>query len=85
MIRVTARGNSTEIEMGGGGADRATELHRIVRHISGKLLEFCEPDWQTKAAEILAMGMAAAVREGLDDARKEAADHDDACHESMAH
>lgn len=85
MIRVTARGNSTEIEMGGAGSDLAKELHRIVRHISGKLLEFCKPDGRKQAAEILAMGMAAAVREGLDDARKEAADHDDACHESMAH
>ena len=85
MIRVTARENSTEVEMSGPGSDLAKELHRIVRHVSGKLLEFCEPDHQTKAAEILAMGMATAVREGLDDARKEADDHDDACHESMAH
>ena len=85
MIRVTARDNSTEIEMSGAGADLAKELHRIVRHISSKLLGFCEPDRQKKAAEILAMGMATAVREGLDDARKEAAENDDACHESMAH
>ena len=85
MIRATARGNSIEIEMGGGGADLAKELHRIVRHISGKLLKSCEPYGRKQAAEILAMGMVLAVREGLADARKEAADHDDACHESMAH
>ena len=71
MIRVTVRDNSTEIEMSGAGADLAKELHRIVRHVSGKLLEFCEPDHRKGAAEILAMGMATAVREGYDDARKE--------------
>ena len=43
MIRVTAKDKETEIEMSGSGADLAKELHRIVRHLSGKLIEFCEP------------------------------------------
>ena len=71
MIRVTAKDSETELEMSGSGADLAMDLHRIVRHISGKLLEFCEPERRKKAAEILAMGLATAVREGYDDARKE--------------
>lgn len=71
MIRVTAKDKETEIEMGGTAADLAKELHRIVRHISGKLIEFCEPERRKGAAEILAMGLATAVREGYDDARKE--------------
>lgn len=71
MIRVTAKDKETEIEMSGTAADLAIDLHRIVRHISQKLLEFCEPERRKKAAEILAMGVATAVREGYDDARKD--------------
>lgn len=71
MIRVTAKDSETELEMSGSGADLAKELHRIVRHISKKLLEFCEPEKRRQAAEILATGMTFAVREGYDDARKD--------------
>ena len=72
MIRVTSKDSETEIEMRGTGEALAKDLHRIVRHLSGKLIEFCEPEKRKKAAEILAMGLATAVREGYDDVRKEA-------------
>lgn len=85
MIRVAVKDSETELEMSGSGADLAKELHRIVRHVSSKLIEFCEPERRKPAAEILAMGLATAVREGYDDARKEAQKHDDARHEDLAH
>ena len=50
MIRVTAKDKEAEIEMSGTAADLAMDLHRIVRHISQKLLEFCEPERRKKAA-----------------------------------
>ena len=70
MIKVTARENETELEMYGEGADIAKELRRIVRHVSGQLLKITHPGKMKPAAELLATGMATAVKEAYDEVRK---------------
>ena len=70
MIRVTAYENETELEMYGKGAELATELHRIVRHVTGQLLISSNPETMKQAAEALATGMATAVKEAYDEVRK---------------
>lgn len=70
MIRVTAHKNETELEMYGEGAELATELHRIVRHVTGQLLIISKPEKMKKAAALLATGMATAVKEAYDEVRK---------------